>query len=175
MVDNANEANYRIMLYTESNISAFSAVFIFSINRKTNDFLKIINFSLGLLLSEERSLNLFIFLSKKPRGRSWKRIFKKSIFLMIKLSVLNYINVKNRTRNKVVNIARPKSSSLMPFRAFSIIFSCIRKSNKVRWRGLLTYIQKIHFTELFILKVVAYYVKTNNELSQDATRRKVYL
>ena len=46
IVDNANEANYRIMLYTESAISAFSADFIFNINRKTNDFFENNNFFL---------------------------------------------------------------------------------------------------------------------------------
>ena len=58
--------------------------------------------------------------------------------MVIKLSVLNTINIKNRTQNKVVNIASPKSCSVRHLRAFSIVFSCIRKSNKVWWQGLLT-------------------------------------
>ena len=63
------------------------------------------------------------------------------------MSDLNNIDIKNRTRNKVVNIVTvirnglsvsydydvvsPKSSLHRPLRTFSILFSCIRKSNKV--------------------------------------------
>ena len=57
---------------------SFSAVPVFNINRKTW-FKKIISFP-GLLLWDERSPNLFLFLSKKkPWERSWKHNFKKSI------------------------------------------------------------------------------------------------
>ena len=63
------------------------------------------------------------------------------------MSDLNNIDIKNRTRNKVVNIATvirnglsvsydydvvsPNSSLRRPLRTFSILFSCLRKSNKV--------------------------------------------
>ena len=63
--------------------------------------------------------------------------------MISKLNVLNNINIKNRTWNKVVNIASPKLSLPMSLIAFSIAFSCIRKSNKAWWRGLLTLNQSV--------------------------------
>ena len=50
--------------------------------------------------------------------------------MMLKLSVLNNINIKNGTWNKVVNTVNPKSSSPGPLRTFSVVFSCIRKSDE---------------------------------------------
>ena len=63
------------------------------------------------------------------------------------MSDLNNIDIKKRTRNTVVHIVTvirnglsvsydydvvsPNSSLHRPLRTFSILFSCIRKSNKV--------------------------------------------
>ena len=70
--------------------------------------------------------------------------------MILKLSVLNTINIKNRTRNRVVNIVGPKLSSHTPLRVFSMVFSCIGKSNKVWWRGLLTLRQSLNQSRVHI-------------------------
>ena len=103
-VDNTIEGNYRTILYPFLQKLFFFAVFVFNINRKM----------------------IFLKNNLKPQG-----FFYKRKVVLKKLSILNNINIKNRTRNKVVNKASPKSSSPRPLRAFSIVFSCIRKSNKV--------------------------------------------
>ena len=66
--------------------------------------------------------------------------------MILKLSVLNTINIKNRTRNRVA----PKLSSHTPLRVFSMVFSCIGKSNKVWWRGLLTLRQSLNQSRVHI-------------------------
>ena len=78
--------------------------------------------------------------------------------MISKLNVLNNSNIKNRTRNKVVNIASPKLSLPRSLIAFSNAFACIRKSNKAWWRGMLTLNQSVN--AVFTLKMIAYYGKT---------------
>ena len=121
-VDKTIEANCRIMWYFLLQKLFFFAVFFFNITRNTTNDFKINNKTLapGLLLWEERNPNLFLFLSKKSPGDEVESlILKNQSFLMIlKPSVLNNINTKNRTRNKVANIARPESSSHRPLGAF---------------------------------------------------------
>ena len=81
--------------------------------------------------------------------------------MILKLSVLNNINIKYRTRNKIVSTPSPKSSSPRPLRTFSIVFFGIGKSMK---------------NFVITLKMVAYYGKTNkHELSKLTTRKKVDL
>ena len=87
------------------------------------------------------SPDVFPFLSKtEALCKKFENLTLKNqpFLMMLKLSVLNNINIKKITRNKVVNVASPKSSLTRPSRAFSVVFSCSRKSNKVWWRGLLT-------------------------------------
>ena len=69
------------------------------------------------------------------------------------LSVLNNVNIKNRTRNNVVNIASPKSFSPGTLRAVPIVLSCVRKINKVWWQGLLTLRQSVNKSCVFIKNV----------------------
>ena len=47
--------------------------------------------------------------------------------MILKLSVLNNIDIKNRTQNKVANIVSPKSPLPRTSREFFIIFSYIKK------------------------------------------------
>ena len=153
-VDNTIEANYRIILYTLLQKNFLFAVFVFDINRKTaNDsfFLKK-TLSAVLLSWKERSLNLFPFLSKRSHGDEVESLTLKnqSLLMTLKLSLLNNSYVKNRTRNKVVHIVSPKSSSSRPLRVFSIIFPFIRKSNKVWWRSLLAVHQSVNQSRVYI-------------------------
>ena len=149
----------------------YFVVFVFRINRKEAIDFKKMTLSLRLLLVwEERSPNLFPFPPKKKSwGQSSKLNFQKSIFLVIlKVSLLNNIKIKNRIWNKVVNTVSPISSCA--FRAFSIVSSSIRKSNKVCW----PYINQSTY-HVLTLKMVAYRKTNKNELSKDTSRRKVYL
>ena len=153
-VDNTIEANYRIILYTLLQKNFLFAVFVFNINRKTaNDsFFKKKTLSAVLLSWKERSLNLFPFLSKRSHGDEVESLTLKnqSLLMTLKLSLLNNSYVKNRTRNKVVHIVSPKSSSSRPLRVFSIIFPFIRKSNKVWWRSLLAVHQSVNQSRVYI-------------------------
>ena len=60
---------------------------------------------------EERSPNLFL----RGPGDEDETLKKQLLLMVLKLSVSNNINIKKRTRNKVINIANPKSSSKRPF------------------------------------------------------------
>ena len=133
-MDNAIEANYRIILYTLLPKLFSFAVFVFNINRKTtSDSLKKELYPQGFFHERKRSPNLFLFSQKRRHGDEVESLTLKnqSVLMILRLSDLNNINIKNRTRNNVVHIASSKSSSSRPLRVFSIIFPCIRKSNKV--------------------------------------------
>ena len=119
--------NYR-MLYSLLQKLFFFPIFVFNINRKTTyDFFKNNNFIPRASFMEERSPNPFPFLSKKiPRNKVES----------LKSNVLNNINIKNKTWKKVVNIVSLKSSLPRPLRAFSIVFSCIRKSKGLVMRSV---------------------------------------
>ena len=72
--------------------------------------------------------------------------------MILKLNVLNNLNIKNRTRNKVVYISSPKLSLPRSLTTFSIAFSSIRKSNKAWWRGLLALRQSVSQSRVHIKK-----------------------
>ena len=66
------------------------------------------------------------------------------------------MDIKNRTRKKVVNMANPKSSSPRPLRAFPspllVSEKVIRSANEV----CLPYVEQ-SINRVFILKMAAYY------------------
>ena len=132
----------QIFLYIHAfhrNFSFWPFLFLILREKQRMIFQKLITLSLGLLLSEERSSNIFLFFSKRSHRVDVESLTLKyqSFFIILKLSVLNYFNIKNRNRNNVINIVGPKSSSLRPLRVFLIVFYGNRSSNKVWWQGLL--------------------------------------
>ena len=138
-VDNTIEANYRIILYSPSSFSI-------STKKATHDFLGIKTLSHGFFY-DRKGVLIFFLLSQKwsPAGEVKCLTLEIQSFLMIsKLSVFNNINMKNRTWDKVVNIASPKSPLFRPLKAFSITLSWIRKGNKVSWQRLLTLRQLVN-------------------------------
>ena len=152
-VDNAIEANHRMILHTLLPKLFSLAVFVFNINRKTtNDSLKKELYPHDFFHERKRSSNLFLFSQKRRHGEEVESLTLKnqSVLMVLKLSDLNNINIKNRTRNNVVQIASSKSSSSRPLRVFSIIFPCISKSNKVWWQGLLAVQQSVNQFRVYI-------------------------
>ena len=85
-------------------------------------------YSQGFFYGRDRVLIFFLFYQKRSPGDEVESLtLKNQSFLMIlKLSALSNINVKNKTWYKVANIASPKSSLHRSLRAFSIIFFCIK-------------------------------------------------
>ena len=114
-------------------------------------------------------------LKKMPWGRSTKFNFKNKYFLMIiKLSTLNNINIKNRTQKKLLiqealNHPHPGLWDNFPL-SFLVSRKVIRSGDETCW----PYMNQSTNT-VFIFKIVAYYRKTNKkELTKGTTRRKIY-
>ena len=95
--------------------------------------------------------------------------------MILKLSILNNINIKNRTRNKVANIASSKSLHPGLWEPFPSPFLVSEKGKRSGDQVCWPYVNQ-SINPVFTLKMVAYYRKTNkNKLSKDTTKRKVYL
>ena len=125
-----------------------------------------------MILLKKELYHPLLFSQKRSHGDEVESLTLKSrSFLMVlNRSILNNINLENRTRNKVVLIVSPKSPSSRLLRLFSIIFPCIRKSSKVWWRGLLDVRQLVNESRVYI-KNRSLLRKTNkNELSKDTTK-----
>ena len=115
-------------------------IFVFKVNRKTNDFFRKNNNFIPWASSwEERVLNLFPFPSKRSPGDEVESLTLKtqSFSIKLNLSVLKNTNIKNRTWIKVVNIASLKSSLAHFWEHFPLSFLVLGKaimpSDEVCW------------------------------------------